>query len=285
MVGGGAAGVADAVAQRQRAGVVLTSGRQIAPFLAGAGERSDGVRLDAQIPDRRCQATRPLQISGCTVELAVFEEPGPDVAEQRGHPRGVAVRRCAGERTSPQHDRGMRPVSSERLDTRPAHAVDRHFHRSACGRPGRKARDLTDEKRVAPCDRIGRGDLARGVQFAASQRLVDRLPHGERPLAHFEDERSLRQAEREQSERVRTRRLQDSEQTSQPNKGHRRRGPAIENAASSDAAHRSKPVRASTFHRYDAPGTSAMESGNRATVSVASVANTTPPVASKTVTR
>jgi len=27
-----------------------------------------------------------------------------------------------------------------------------------------------------------------GVQFAASQRLVDRVPHGERPPAHFEDE-------------------------------------------------------------------------------------------------
>src|SRR5204862_6595452 len=200
-------------------------------------------------------------------------------------PSGVPVLGGAAERTSPQPRGGMRPASSDRLDTRPALAVDRRLHRPACRRPAGKARDLTDEKRVAPRDRIGRGDLARGVQFAASQRLVDRIPHGERPLAHLEDERRWRQADGEQSEGIGTRRLQDSEQTPQLNKDHRRRGPAIENSASSDAAHRSKPVRASTFHRYDAPGTSAMESGNRATVSVASVANTTPPVASKTVTR
>src|SRR6266550_513700 len=179
----------------------------------------------------------------------------------------------------------MRPVTSERLDTRPAHTVDRHLHRPPCRRPGRKARDFPHEKRIAPRDRIGRRDLAGGVELAPPQRLVDCVPHGQRPLAHFEDERSGRQADSEQSERVRTRRLQDGEQTPNPDEYHRRRGPATLNSANSDAAHRSKPVRASTFHRYDAPGTSAMESGNRATVSDASVANTTPPVASKTVTR
>src|SRR6266545_2158406 len=179
----------------------------------------------------------------------------------------------------------MRPITSERLDTRPAHTVDRHLHRSARNRPGRKARDLAHEKRIAPRDCIGRRDLPGGIELATPQRLVDRVPHGERSLAHFEDERGRRQAGGEQSEGIGSGRLQNSEHTPQPNESHCRRRPAIENAASSDAAHRSKPVRASTFHRYDAPGTSATESGNATTVSDASVANTTPPVASKTVTR
>ncbi len=190
VVGGSAPRVADAVAQRERVGVVLTRGREVAPFLVGARERPDGVRLDAQVPDRRGEHARPLEISARTVRLAVLEQPCPDVAQQRRHPRRITVRRCACESASPHHDRGMRPVSSERLDTRPAHAVDGHLRRSARNRPGRKARDLTDEKRVAPRDRIGRRDLPGGIELATPQRLGDRVPHGKRPLAHLEDERS-----------------------------------------------------------------------------------------------
>src|SRR2546422_9105560 len=44
-------------------------------------------------------------------------------------------------------------------------------------------------------------------------------------------------------------------------------------------------MRASTFQRYEAPRTSATESGNATAVSDTSATNTTPPVASKTVTR
>src|SRR5213592_1042409 len=175
----------------------------------------------------------------------------------------------------------MRPVASERLDTRPAHAVHRHFRRPAHRRPGRKARDFAHEKRIAPRGRVGRRDLPGGVELATPQRLGDRVPHGQRPLAHFEDERGRRQAGGEQSEGIGSRRLQDGEETPNPGEYHRRRAAATLNAANSDAAHRSKPVRASTFHRYDAPGTSAMESGNATSVSGTAAAYTTPPVASK----
>src|SRR6266550_2995630 len=66
---------------------------------------------------------------------------------------------------------------------------------------------------------------------------------------------------------------------------HRRRDSATLNSVSADTAHRSNPMRASTFQRYDAPDTSATESGKRTTVSETSVAYITSPVASKTVTR
>src|SRR5206468_10214755 len=81
MVGGSAARVADAIAQRERARVVLTRRREVAPFLVGAGQRPNGVCLDAQVPDRRGQSARALEVGGGTVEPAVFEQPGPDVAE------------------------------------------------------------------------------------------------------------------------------------------------------------------------------------------------------------
>ena len=64
--------------------------------------------------------------------------------------------------------------------------------------------------------------------------------------------------------------MQDSEETANPGDYHRCCN-AILNSASSDGDHRSKPVRASTFHRYEAPGTNATESGNATTVSVGSL--------------
>ena len=135
-----------AIAQRQRARVVLARGREVAPLLARARERSDGVCLDAQVSDRRRERTRSFEINAGAVDLPVLEQPCADVAQQRRHPRRIAVRRRAPEGALPHHDCRVRSICSERFDARPAHAIHRDLRRLAHRRPRREARDLTHEK-------------------------------------------------------------------------------------------------------------------------------------------
>ncbi len=85
----------------------------------------------------------------------------------------------------------MGALCSKRLDAHPPHGVDGHLRRSSRRRPRDKARDLAHEKRIAPRQRVRRGDLSRSIELTAPQRLRDGVAHRERPLPHFEDERGL----------------------------------------------------------------------------------------------
>ena len=85
----------------------------------------------------------------------------------------------------------MRALCSKRFDAHPPHGVDGHLRRSSRRRPRDKARNLAHQKRVAPRQRVRGGDLSRGIEVPAPQRLGDGVAHRERPLPHFEDERGL----------------------------------------------------------------------------------------------
>jgi len=212
----------------------------------------------------------------------VFEKSGPDVAQQRGHSRRVSVRRCARERRVARARPRRAAVRAERLDACPPQTVDATFAtRRAEGQATNRA-TVAHEKRVAPRDRVRRW---RSCAASTSPRRNDSLTASARQRRRALARTSGMEASGgEQSERIGSRRLQDSEETPKPG-SIIAPCPAIENSANSDVAHRSSRY-AHPPSRDRSVGQRAQRNrGMRRRCPILQQRTPRPPVASKTVTR
>ncbi len=243
-VGGGAATVPDPLPQRQRPRDALARRPEIAAVFADACERQNRVGLDPHVPDAHGQPARLREVRPGAVEPPLLEEGRADVAQHRPHAGRVAVRRRSAIGAPPGRNGGSRAVPSVRRDARPPHAVGPQLRRTPLCRPRREPRHFAHQERITPPRRIGDGQPPGGGEILPRHRLRDSLAGRERARPRFEHQLRFGQTQGQEAKRIRRRRLAEESEENQ-----RGRVPAIENSTRSDAAHRSNPVRASTFQR------------------------------------
>src|SRR3989442_7225286 len=142
-------------AQLSRLRQELASTAQIAAIHSNRSQGADGIAQGAVITNSLGELSASLEVILSAVGGVRLVESGADVAECRRRPRRIRELLVAREALAPIQERRLNPDATQGVVASAPETVSSHFGASLARGTGSKPRDLSQQKGVAPRQRVG----------------------------------------------------------------------------------------------------------------------------------